>query len=502
MNDSDFQSCALQFYCTAGNGMESFLIQEVKLKLAAKDVDHIPGKVFFTTFVGIKQVRELKSAERLFLLLKRSSPLLGHSESQIKSRLVGDGNDWTAAVLSWRFLQREIMRRDSPASMVLPGCKRKRMEEESSVDTPYFDKPPTVGLDRSSQELADHMSSAEVCRSEKCFGGNKNEVNKVDTDCDEELQKDNGDSFSTRVSMVSFRVSCRCSGALSRRFSTQDVSRIIGMAASRQLGWKVDLRKPDLEVNVYISDDHCVLGIPLFRLPLANRSYMKTTGLRSTIAWAMTSLSDIKPGSRVLDPMCGVGTILLEAAQEYRDAFFLGMDVDGSQLVKAGQNVEFSEHRNRIQLIQASCKGIPLSSCSVDAVVCDIPFGKKFGNKTDMAACLPTIVNEMERILCVGGTLVLLLSPQLSCLLKKVMTPQPLPSHTQEEKTELGFGGVVDPSVTRSLFPSLEPHRYHRVSLGAIDGIIHKYVKIQTSVPSLRGADCTHGQTHPLETGS
>lgn len=31
-----------------------------------------------------------------------------------------------------------------------------------------------------------------------------------------------------------------------------------------------------------------------FRLPLANRCYIKTTGLRSTVAWAMASLAQIQ----------------------------------------------------------------------------------------------------------------------------------------------------------------------------------------------------------------
>lgn len=30
------------------------------------------------------------------------------------------------------------------------------------------------------------------------------------------------------------------------------------------------------------------------RLPLANRNYIKTTGLRSTVAWAMASLAQIQ----------------------------------------------------------------------------------------------------------------------------------------------------------------------------------------------------------------
>ncbi len=49
------------------------------------------------------------------------------------------------------------------------------------------------------------------------------------------------------------------------------------------------------------------------------------------------------------------------------------------------------------------CAELPLPSASVDAVVCDLPFGRKFGTKTNMAANLPLILTEMERFvpLCV-----------------------------------------------------------------------------------------------------
>uniref|UniRef100_A0A8C2F636 THUMP domain-containing protein n=1 Tax=Cyprinus carpio TaxID=7962 RepID=A0A8C2F636_CYPCA len=89
----------------------------------------------------------------------------------------------------------------------------------------------------------------------------------------------------------SFRVSCRCSGVIARSHTSQRLSRIIGMAIKEDLGWKVDLREPVLEVNAYLSDDHCIVGIPLLKHPLASRTYMKHNGLHSTIAWAMSSLS-------------------------------------------------------------------------------------------------------------------------------------------------------------------------------------------------------------------
>lgn len=54
-------------------------------------------------------------------------------------------------------------------------------------------------------------------------------------------------------------------------------------------------------------------------------------------------------------------------------------------------------------LYSCVCAALPLPSASVDAVVCDLPFGRKFGTKTDMAANLPLILTEMERLvpLCV-----------------------------------------------------------------------------------------------------
>lgn len=55
-------------------------------------------------------------------------------------------------------------------------------------------------------------------------------------------------------------------------------------------------------------------------------------------------------------------------------------------------------------LSSSVCAALPLPSASVDAVVCDLPFGRKFGTKTNMAANLPLILTEMERFVspCAG----------------------------------------------------------------------------------------------------
>lgn len=279
----------------------------------------------------------------------------------------------------------------------------------------------------------------------------------------------------------------------------QDISRILGASLTKSLGWRVDLKNPLFEVNVNLTDDYCLLGIPLTKLPLANRSYVKSTGLRSTIAWAMASLAQIQPGYFVADPMCGVGTILIEAAQEHKETYFLGIDIDDEQLIKANGNVVYAHLQDRIQVLKASSLGLPLSNASVDAIVCDLPFGRKFGTKMDAAVNLPFILSEMARVLRVGGTLVLLLSPQLACLVKNLITQDNTKSNTTENEPQTekqDFPSAAASFDTQPLRQSrnngivsekgqnctnalsyLKYERSLRVGLGTIDGLIHKYVK-------------------------
>ncbi|XP_031171965.1 THUMP domain-containing protein 2 [Sander lucioperca] len=614
MTDARSEASLVRYYCTAGNGMEHFLIDEVKRKLAAEDVCQMPGKVLFSSSVGINRVSELKAAERLFLLLKQDLPVQlsantnpAKAASVLQSRVLGDKNHWTSAVMTWSHLQGELEGRRTtvnPSSTALgvtmkkeegsrieeqrgkeeeekcdeekkskretaqrgemssgETCgaeaqilekKRKRdSEEKESNSDKKAEKQRTSEKERKGQYKEDDEEGRSRVMEFNSCGQNEKRAMISDTDLysrgsvcvnatpeqDHNLERscmkmdDMAKDFAVKnvghvkttggrgikpepssPDPVSFRISCKCTGSLSRYFNTQEVSRVIGVGLSKLLGWKTDLKNPQLEVNVNLSDDHCLLGIPLTRLPLAHRSYIKTTGLRSTVAWAMASLAQIQPGFCVVDPMCGVGTILIEAAQEHKASHFLGMDIDDGQLLKAKENVEFAVLGNRIHLLKASSMMLPLPSASVDAVVCDLPFGRKFGTKTTMAANLPLILTEMERIICIGGTLVLLLSPQLSCLLKKLLAQTDSgPTSNQETKPQTGIQdcpslspscskqqtfqivqGVNSPPTQKtdpwsvlqhSLPPPLSSLKHQatlRVSLGAIDGLIHKYVKTET----------------------
>lgn len=114
------------------------------------------------------------------------------------------------------------------------------------------------------------------------------------------------------------------------------------------------------------------------------------------------------------------------------------------------------------------------------------------------------------RVLCIGGTLVLLLSPQLSCVLKKLLAqkdtgptsnqeakpgkqdcPSPSLSSTKQQTSQIQQG-VKSPPTQETEAPSglqhspppplssLKHQATLRLSLGAIDGLLHKYVKMDT----------------------
>uniref|UniRef100_A0A8C4TKL9 THUMP domain containing 2 n=2 Tax=Erpetoichthys calabaricus TaxID=27687 RepID=A0A8C4TKL9_ERPCA len=340
---------------------------------------------------------------------------------------------------------------------------------------------------------------------------------------EDELHKASSDSTSSVNGQQMFRVSCRCSGSIARMFNAQELGRMIGTAVAKHFGWKTELKDPEFEINVHLSDVYWVVGIPVFRLPLAQRSYIKTAGLRPTIAWTMAFLADIKAGSVLLDPMCGVGTILLEAAEERQDSVFIGTDISESQLKMAHQNVESAGLSGKINLIRGSATEIPLQPASVDAIVCDLPFGRKFKCKTDIRTLLPTVLKEMERVLRVGGNLVLLLSPPLSVHIQKHFSSDRMvgsgitspvrvdSSFSTDTNTQAGsadrkllqqenprrrnevadgeaarahaehtVAGASSPSPALPLadFPSLQLNAIYRVSLGLTDGLIHWYKKV------------------------
>ena len=80
----------------------------------------------------------------------------------------------------------------------------------------------------------------------------------------------------------------------------------------------VDTREPDVRVHGFITVDECTLYVDTSGAPLYQRGLRQKTveaPLKENVAAGILRLSGWQPGTPLIDPMCGSGTFLIEAAQ-------------------------------------------------------------------------------------------------------------------------------------------------------------------------------------------
>lgn len=84
----------------------------------------------------------------------------------------------------------------------------------------------------------------------------------------------------------------------------------------------VDVKDPDILINVYIYQDQCTLAIDSSGDPLFKRGYRRKTGeapLSEVLAAGIVLRSEWDRNSSFVDAMCGSGTIAIEAAMLARN---------------------------------------------------------------------------------------------------------------------------------------------------------------------------------------
>jgi putative N6-adenine-specific DNA methylase len=79
----------------------------------------------------------------------------------------------------------------------------------------------------------------------------------------------------------------------------------------------VDTRRPDVRIHAFLDAERVTLYLDTSGEALFKRGWRKSTGeapLRENLAAGILKLAGWKPGVPLLDPMCGSGTFLMEAA--------------------------------------------------------------------------------------------------------------------------------------------------------------------------------------------
>ena len=199
-----------------------------------------------------------------------------------------------------------------------------------------------------------------------------------------------------------------------RNYSRYDVADAIRDGLWSHYDWtfvenKAGAPPPEIDLRVLIEGGEGHVGLRLGRRPLHRRTYKvrnRPGSLKPTVAYCMALLAGTQPGHTVLDPMCGVGTIPIEAAMAFDARAVWGLDISVAAIRDATRNAQ--EARSDTRFVTGDATRLPFSDGCVDCIVCNLPWGKQVQTQHSLRETYTAAVAEFSRVLQPKGRAVLL----------------------------------------------------------------------------------------------
>jgi len=199
----------------------------------------------------------------------------------------------------------------------------------------------------------------------------------------------------------------------------------------------IDTRAPDVRVHAFLTADELTLYLDTSGEPLFKRGYRSAAGeapLRENLAAGILRLAGWAPGEPLLDPMCGSGTLPIEAAlmalgiapgarrsfgfeklknfdrrawdQVKSDALarerprsplpIYGSDLYGEELKAARANLAAAGLENVVSLKQANVLEISAPAAS-GVIVTNPPYGVRLGDTGELAEFYPKLGDALKQ---------------------------------------------------------------------------------------------------------
>jgi putative N6-adenine-specific DNA methylase len=189
----------------------------------------------------------------------------------------------------------------------------------------------------------------------------------------------------------------------------------------------IDTQTPDIRINIHIERDHCVVSLDSSGESLHRRGYRPAMGaapLKESLAAALIQLTQWQGTLPFLDPMCGSGTLVIEAGLSalnvapglFREQFgferwsdfdaelwqqclqqaeadqkqvlsvpIIGSDNDDTVIQQAEQNAYRSGVLEHIQLQTRALEDLE-APASEGILLCNPPYGERIGRDQDLGA--------------------------------------------------------------------------------------------------------------------
>ena len=142
----------------------------------------------------------------------------------------------------------------------------------------------------------------------------------------------------------------------------------------------VSLDDPDVELYCKAFDDEIVLALDVTGPKALHfrdwRVYLHPSTLNAIIAYSMARISNVESANRVLDPMCGSGTILIETGLAYERPMLYGMDINARHIEGALSNIRKAGLERRSFLKVGNALSIKdYFDLSFDRIMTNPPYG-------------------------------------------------------------------------------------------------------------------------------
>ena len=224
----------------------------------------------------------------------------------------------------------------------------------------------------------------------------------------------------------SFRVTSERTGT--HPFTSEDVARRAGAAVRVHHPNPVDLTGYAVHVRADVRDTHCRAGVQLTARSLTtryDRPFRPRIKLRANLAWAMGRLArnpEHGPAHVVLDPFCGSGTLLVEAARRWPGAALHGSDVREANIAGTGENRDHFG-LDQLELREGDARDVDLlwPGLRPDTVLANLPFGLRLGRGTNHYWLYRTFLESLARMTDPGARVVLLVGKRK--VLNRVVVP-------------------------------------------------------------------------------
>src|SRR6266545_4844341 len=137
------------------------------------------------------------------------------------------------------------------------------------------------------------------------------------------------------------------------------------------------------------------------------RAFNLPGALNATIAAAMVELSRPRASDRVLNLMCGSGTILVERLAHGPAALAAGCDLDPAALAGSGANLDAAGLADAAALARMDATALALRDVACKVLLADLPYGHRMGTHEANAALYPAVLAEAARVTEPDGVMVL-----------------------------------------------------------------------------------------------